>query len=102
MANELEVKILDINKAEVESVLVENNATKIQDTKLEVYWYGVKDRTESPEWFLRIRRYKDGKNEVTWKGKSTILGLSRTHKEINFLTDQLEPVKDLLHPPYLL
>src|SRR3989344_5386717 len=96
MAHEIETKVLDINKEDVGKKLLGLGAEKIQETKLKVDWYGVKDRKEGEEdWFLRIRSYSDGKNEVTWKAKSDILGTARKHKEINFLINEPEKLADL-------
>src|SRR3989344_200313 len=96
MAHEIETKVLDINKEDVGKKLLGLGAEKIQETKLKVDWYGVKDRKEGEEdWFLRIRSYSDGKNEVTWKAKSDILGTARKHKEINFDITEPEKLADL-------
>ena len=48
------------------------------------------------KWYLRVRTYSDSKSEVTWKGKSDILGASRKHKEINFEIAEPEKMSDLL------
>jgi adenylate cyclase class 2 len=95
MKNELEVKILDIDKDVLTMRLRKLGAKQLQDTKLEVYWFGVKGGLDKQKWYLRIRKYSDGKIEVTWKGKSKKLGVSRTHKEINFLISDFESMSNL-------
>jgi len=90
--NEVETKILNVDKSQLESKLNSLGAKKILDTKLVVNWYRPQGCTDGQDpWFLRIRSYSDGKSEVTWKGKSTVLGVARQHPEINLLTS--EPTK---------
>ncbi|HRH32759.1 MAG TPA: CYTH domain-containing protein [bacterium] len=94
--NEIETKILDIDQASVEKSLVALNAHQTQKTRLVVDWYRIKGIQEGEDpWFLRIRTNSEGKNEVTWKAKSDILGVARKHKEINFLVPEPEKLSDL-------
>ncbi len=96
MAHEIETKVLEINTDELKSKLVSLGADKIQETRLTVDWYRVKGTKEGEDpWFLRIRSNSEGKNEVTWKAKSDILGVSRKHKEINFDILESEKLSDL-------
>jgi adenylate cyclase, class 2 len=96
MAHEIETKVLDIDADKIKEKLVTLGAEKIQDTRLVVTWYWTKGTKAGKEpWFLRIRSYSDGKNEVTWKAKSEIMGTARKHKEINFLIDEPEKLGDL-------
>lgn len=93
---EVEVTILDINKEEIQNKLESIGAEKIQDTRLVVDWFRIKGIKEGEDpWFLRIRSNSEGKNEVTWKAKSSTDGISRKHKEINFLIDEPEKLEDL-------
>lgn len=96
MNHEIETKVLDINKELIVKKLEGLGATGGQKTKLTVTWYreiGVKEGEDN--WYLRIRSYNDSKHEVTWKAKSQIIGVSRKHKEINFLIDEPTKLADL-------
>lgn len=96
MAHEIETKVLDIDKVEIEKNLLNMGAEKIQETRLIVDWYRQKGVKEGEDpWFLRIRSYSDGTDEVTWKAKSNILGTTRKHKEINFNIAEPEKLSDL-------
>lgn len=96
MAHEIETKVLDIDKEAIKTKLISLGAEKIQETRLVVDWFRIKGVKEGEdEWFLRIRSYSDGKNEVTWKAKSEILGTARKHKEINFDIAEPEKLADL-------
>jgi predicted adenylyl cyclase CyaB len=94
MAKELETKVLDVNEKKIISRLKSVGAKKVLKTKLRVYWFNIKGK-KTYDWYLRIRRYSDGKNEVTWKGKSIVHGVSRSHKEINFSIESFEKIFDL-------
>ncbi len=92
MAQEIETKVLDINVDQIKSRLADLGAEKVAENRLIVDWFDYPEREEGKEkWFLRIRSYSHGRNEVTWKARSDILGTTRKHKEINF--DLSEPVK---------
>lgn len=94
--NEIETKILDIDQASVEKLLVALSAHQTQKTRLVVDWYRIKGIQEGEDpWFLRIRSNSEGVHEVTWKAKSDILGVARKHKEINFLVTEPEKLSDL-------
>ncbi len=96
MAHEIETKVLDINALDIQKKLVELGGEMIQKTRLIVDWYREKGVQEGQDpWYLRIRSYSDGKNEVTWKAKSDILGVARKHKEINFMIEEPEKLSDL-------
>jgi adenylate cyclase class 2 len=93
---ETETKILNVDSQGLKKKFDELGALKTADTKLAVDWFrpiGTKEGED--KWFLRIRTYSDGKNEVTWKGKSDVLGASRTHKEINFDINDPSKLSDL-------
>ncbi len=93
---EVETKILDVSKDEIEQSLNILGAKKIQTTRLWVDWFRSKGILEGEDpWYLRVRKYSDGKVEVTWKGKSEILGAARKHKEINFLISDPQAAKNL-------
>jgi len=96
MSHEIETKILDVDKNEIIERIFQLGAQKIKETRLAVDWYrpiGLKEG-EDP-WFLRIRSDAYGEHEVTWKAKSEILGVSRKHKEINFLVQEPQKLADL-------
>ncbi len=96
MANEIETTVLDIDANAVKEKIGALGAQKIQETVLRVDWYrtiGVKEGEDL--WFLRIRSNSEGKHEVTWKGKSDILGTTRKHEEINFTITEPEKLAEL-------
>ena len=97
ITHEIETKVLDIDEKAIIKKLISLGAQKIQEIRLIVDWYGPKGLTHRGDdpWFLRIRSYSDGKNEVTWKPISEILGTARKHKEINFLIEEPEKLSDL-------
>lgn len=97
MAQEIETKVLDIDKDTIIDKLGGLGAKpKGIKTKLIVDWFRKVGMTEGQDpWFLRIRSYNDDKHEVTWKAKSTIEGVVRKHKEINFMIDEPEKLADL-------
>ena len=96
MSHEIETKVLDINKDEVERKLIALGAKETRDTLLIVDWYRPKGTKEGDDpWYLRIRSDSNGKSEVTWKAKSEIIGNVRKHKEINFIIEDKEKLSDL-------
>ncbi len=96
MAYEIETKVLDIDADAIKEGLIALGAVKKQETRLLVDWYQVAGTKEgSEDWFLRIRSNSEGKHEVTWKAKSSIIGVGRKHKEINFLITEPEKLADL-------
>lgn len=96
MAQELETKVLNVNKESMASKLEGLGAKQILNTKLTVDWFRLKGIQEGQDpWYLRIRNTSDGKTEVTWKGQSTVHGASRSHKEINFPVADSEKMADL-------
>lgn len=96
MANEIETKVLDIDKARVVRSLEALGAEKVLGTRLIVDWYRTKGVKEGGDpWFLRIRSDSSGRHEVTWKAISDILGTARRHEEINFTVDQPRKLADL-------
>lgn len=96
MPQEIETKVLDINKDEIIKKIITLGAQKIQETRLKVDWYQVKGTKEGvADWFLRIRSNSEGKHEVTWKAKSHVLGIAKIQKEINFLVEEPEKMADL-------
>jgi adenylate cyclase class 2 len=97
MTYETETKILNVDCKEIGEKFLKLGAKQIASNRLFVEWFKPKGATigDKLSWFLRIREYSSGKCEVTWKGKSDVLGDSRQHKEINFIVSDLEQVKDL-------
>ncbi len=96
MAHEIETKVLDIDLEDTKKKLFSLGAEQIGHNRLIVDWFRIKGVKEGgDEWFLRIRSYSDGKNEVTWKAKSEILGTARKHKEINFDISEPDKLSDL-------
>ncbi|HEY0907908.1 MAG TPA: CYTH domain-containing protein [Candidatus Paceibacterota bacterium] len=96
MAHEIETKVLGIDAKRIQEALVAAGAKKTQETRLTVDWYRIKGVKEGQDpWFLRIRTNSEGKNEVTWKAKSDVIGVARKHKEINFNIAEPEKLADL-------
>ncbi len=101
--NEIETKVLNIDAADIRQKMAVLDAKLIQDTKLTVDWFGPAEIYNQPniteghdKWFLRIRKDSQGKVELTWKGKSEVLGVSRSHKEINFSVGDYENAAEFL------
>jgi adenylate cyclase, class 2 len=96
MSHEVETKVLDINKEALAAKMDALGAEKISEARLTVDWFREKNLAEGEDkWYLRIRTYSNGRSEVTWKGKSDVLGAARKHKEINFKFDDPEKLSDL-------
>lgn len=91
---EIETKVLEINKEEIIRKLEDLGAEKIQDVLLKVDWFSpadlVKDNHPS---YLRLRSYSSGKVEVTWKGKMKISDGARQVEEVNVLVADYETTK---------
>ena len=93
---EVETKVLGVDPEIVKRKMETLGSKFVQQEDLFVDWFrfpGVLDG-EDP-WYLRVRSYGSGKVEVTWKGKSESLGISRRHKEINLIVSNHEDAKDL-------
>lgn len=94
--NEVEVKVLDIDKTEVEKQLTKLGAEKTYEGRLSVDWFWRTEDTEGNEpWFLRVRSDSSGRAEVTWKARSQHGIYSRKHKEINIPLPNHEDMKEL-------
>ena len=97
MPHETETKVLNVESAEISAKLDALGARKILETRLTVDWFQFPGTKAGEEpWYLRVRKYSDGKAEITWKGESEILGKSRRHKEINLDVSDFEKAKDFL------
>lgn len=93
---ELETKVLDVKRNEIEKKIEELGGRKVLETRLKVVWYRKRGWGEGDdEWFLRIRNDGEGKNEVTWKAKSKKRGVARGHREINFVVDNTREIENL-------
>lgn len=96
MPHEVETKILGVDPRDVAQKLAALGAEKILDTTLTVDWFrpaGLRDGDDA--WYLRVRSTSEGKSEVTWKGKSQVLGASRSHREINVSVDDHQKTAEL-------
>ncbi|MBI4276563.1 CYTH domain-containing protein [Candidatus Uhrbacteria bacterium] len=95
--HEVETKILNVDAKSIAVTMQKIGAEKVLETRLIVGWYGPRGLTHNGDdpWFLRIRTYSGERHEVTWKGKSDILGTSRKHKEINFTVSDPVSLGDL-------
>lgn len=93
---EVETKVLEVELTAIARKMADLGAEKVQETRLNVDWFREKGKSAGQDlWYLRVRTYSNGKKEVTWKGKSEILGSSRKHKEINFTVSDAEAAADL-------
>ncbi len=91
MTHETESTVLDIDAEAIKKKLESLGAKKMRDAVLKVRWYRIKGTKEGEDpWYLRIRSDSEGNHEVTWKGRSDVLGASRTHKEINLTVSDPE------------
>lgn len=96
MAKETETKVLDVDGDAIKQKMQDLGAEKILEVRYIVDWYRLKGIKEGEDpWYLRIRKRSDGVSEVTWKGKSQKLGVSRTHTEIHFETSDPHKLADL-------
>jgi len=96
MAQEIETKVLNIDKKRVVQKIISLGARKKKESRLTVHWYWLNGIAEGEDpWFLRIRSDSVGRHEVTWKAVSTILGTARKHKEINFDIHDHDKLADL-------
>jgi adenylate cyclase, class 2 len=81
---EIETKVLEVDKVSVKTKLIALGAREIQDTRLIVDWYspsGIENNNHP--WYLRVRSTSDGKNEISWKSLPKINGNTRHSDEIN-------------------
>lgn len=94
--HEVETKVLDVDPKTIKNKLDALGAKLILEENLSVDWFRFPDVLDGEDpWYLRVRSYGNGKVEITWKGKSEILGISRKHKEINLIVSDHEKAKDL-------
>lgn len=89
MAQEIEVKILEVDPDKIAAKLAELGAKQLQDAKLTVDWFrphGIKG--DDDPWYLRVRRSSEGSAEITWKSIPVSVGISKQVREINLkITD---------------
>lgn len=92
---EIEISVLEIDKSKTIAKLKVLGAKQTQKELLKVYWYCyIGDNPEDLPWFLRVRSYSDKKFEVTWKSRSRKDSHSRSHKEINFIVNNIHEIKE--------
>ena len=86
---EIETKILGVDKNEIEEKLNRLKADKISDGMLIVDWYGPKGITHNGDdpYFLRVRSYGNKKIEVTCKWNKKIVGKTIQCEEVDLLVD---------------
>ena len=96
MAQEIETKVLDIDKAALVARFQELGAEKTLETRLVVDWYRPKGIGEGEDpWFLRVRTDSSGKSEATWKALSDVIGTARKQKEINVTVQDPKKLAEL-------
>lgn len=94
--HEIETKILEVDAGEIRKKLEKLGAEKVQDVMLRVDWFSLPQFLETGHhWYLRLRSYSSGKNEITWKGKPEFTDAVRKVEEINVLVDDYEKTKRL-------
>jgi adenylate cyclase class 2 len=94
---EIETKVLEVNRDDIAEKLKSLGAKETQNTRLTVDWYSVPGtHSDAHPWYLRIRKTTDGKSEISWKSLPTIVGNTRQSKEINLDISDFENGKKLL------
>ncbi|MBI4054112.1 MAG: CYTH domain-containing protein [Candidatus Doudnabacteria bacterium] len=89
--HEVETKILNVNSGSLGERLRALGAAQVLDTRLRVDWFWPQGTVAGQEpWFLRIRTDAQNRSEVTWKGRSKILGAARKHPELNLAVSDPE------------
>ncbi len=95
--NEIETKILEINKEEIKAKIRALGAKTLGSGRLYVDWYKMPEHKKSAElWYLRIRNTFDGGYELTWKGKEAVENGIRTVREIHFHLPDHKKMRELL------
>lgn len=96
---EIETKILDINKEEIITRLRNLGAKEMESVRLTIDWYapaGTKKEGPHP-WCFRVRNSSNGKVEMTWKSMETFVGDTARHSnEINLNVSDFEKAKILV------
>lgn len=94
---EIETKVLEINKEEVIKKIISLGGMQTQDIRLFVDWYSLPGiEGNNHPWYLRVRRTSDGRSEVSFKSLPTIVGNTRQSKEINVDVSDDKKAKELL------
>jgi adenylate cyclase class 2 len=95
---EIETKVLEVDKNSIILQMQKLGAKKILDTRLVVDWYGPKGLTHNGDdpWYLRIRENSQGQKEVSWKSLAKVVGNTRQSEEINFNVSDGEKIGELL------
>ena len=100
---EIETKILEVDKEEIKKKMKLLSAEEIKNTRLFVDWYCPKGAEESGHpWYLRVRKTTDGKSEISWKSLEKFIGNTRQSEEINIDVSDFEKAKSLLEAVGLL
>ena len=92
---EIETKVLDVDKSDIEKKLNDLKAHKISDNTLVVDWYGPKGLTHNGDdpYFLRVRSYGNKKIEITCKWNKKISGKTVQCDEVDVLVDDHNKTK---------
>jgi len=95
--HEIETKVLEVDKKEIEKKLKILKAKKISEDMLIVDWYGPKGLTHKGDdpYFLRVRSYSTGKIEVTCKWNKKTTSNAVQYDEVNVLVDNHNKTKSL-------
>lgn len=94
---EVETTILEVDHEAIAKYLESLGARKILETKYQVDWFRTAGSQEGDDpWYLRIRTDADHNSEMTWKGKSEVLGDARKHQEFNVKVTDREKAAAIL------
>ena len=94
---EIEVKILEVYAISIRKKMLDLGAELLQDTRLFVDWYSPKGIIDNKHpWYLRVRKDKNGKSEMSWKSLPVFIENTRQSKEINFFVGDFDKAKQFL------
>ncbi len=85
---EIETKILEVDKEKIRKILESLGAKEVQNTRLTVDWYSPEGvGKKKHDWYLRIRTGGNGKSETTLKSAPKITGNIKQVEEITVQVD---------------
>ena len=94
---EIETKVLEINKEEVIKKIISLGGVQNQNIRLFVDWFSLPGiEGNNHPWYLRVRRTSDDRSEISFKSLPTIVGNTRQSKEINVDVSDNKKAKEIL------
>lgn len=95
---EIETKVLEVDKDKIADKLRSLGAKEIENIRLIVDWYSLKEvvKNEEHPWYFRVRYNSNGSTEMTWKSLGVFQGNARHSKEINLKVDDFDKAKNLI------